>query len=77
MHTPCDSEYETKVAPAQPWNAGAPKINGAMRYGATPGREFLYLVPTVGERPMRFTAEGLPEGLVIDSEKGIISGRAG
>lgn len=76
MHTPCDSEYETKVAPAQPWNAGAPKINGAMRYGATPGREFLYLVPTVGERPMHFSAEGLPKGLAIDSQKGIITGRA-
>ena len=68
-------EYETKVARAPQWDAGAPRINGASIYGATPEREFLYLVPTLGERPMRFSAHGLPMGLAIDADRGIIAGK--
>lgn len=51
-----------------------PRINGPAVYGCRPGNPFLYRVPTTGERPIRFTAAGLPEGLQLDAERGILSG---
>lgn len=51
-----------------------PAINGPETYGARPGKKFLYRIPCQGIRPIEFTAQGLPEGLSLDSEKGIISG---
>jgi alpha-galactosidase len=47
-----------------------------MVYGCRPGRPFLYRVPCTGERPIRFAATGLPEGLVLDPAAGIIRGKA-
>ncbi len=64
----------TTLAPAPAWNAGAPAIHGPDVYGASPGKEFLYLIPTVGERPVRFSTEGLPPGLAVQ-EDGRIAGR--
>lgn len=52
----------------------APQINGPRAYGARPGRPFLYRVPCTGERPIRFSARGLPAGLQLDGQTGIISG---
>ncbi len=51
-----------------------PRINGAKVFGARPGSKFLYRVPCTGERPMKFSASGLPKGLSIDPEKGLITG---
>ena len=53
-----------------------PRINGPKIYGARPKADFLYRIPTTGVRPMRFEAKGLPRGLKLDAEKGIISGKA-
>ena len=63
-------EYETKLAPAVPWEEGCPVINGPEIYGASPGKDFLYLIPTVGERPLRFSADNLPAGLTIEKDNG-------
>jgi alpha-galactosidase len=52
----------------------SPAIHGASVIGSTPGRPFLYRIPTTGERPIAFSAKNLPEGLALDGEKGIISG---
>lgn len=51
-----------------------PRINGAKVYGARPGHPFLYRIPASGERPMSFSAKGLPKGLALDPRTGIISG---
>ncbi|MGB9006891.1 MAG: putative Ig domain-containing protein [Candidatus Aminicenantales bacterium] len=53
----------------------APKINGAPIVGARPNRPFLFTVPATGERPITFIADGLPPGLTLDGQSGIISGR--
>jgi len=52
-----------------------PRVNGAKVVGAHPGAPFLYRIPATGERPMRFSAEGLPKGLKLDPDTGIISGK--
>ncbi|MDR1098651.1 MAG: NPCBM/NEW2 domain-containing protein [Tannerella sp.] len=52
-----------------------PRMNGAKIVGASPGKPFLFTIATSGERPMTFSAENLPEGLLLDREKGIITGR--
>jgi len=63
-----DKEILTPPAPA------APRINGPALYGARPGRQFVYRIPTQGLRPMRFEVKDLPAGLVLDADKGIITG---
>ncbi|MGN6370262.1 MAG: putative Ig domain-containing protein, partial [Phycisphaerae bacterium] len=49
-------------------------INGARVVGGTPGRPFVFKVPVTGGNALSFKADGLPDGLTLDGEKGIISG---
>lgn len=51
-----------------------PAIHGPRITGATPGRPFLFLIPATGEPPLTFSADGLPPGLTLDPQTGIISG---
>jgi alpha-galactosidase len=51
-----------------------PRINGARVYGVTPEAPFLFTIPATGERPMTFSAVGLPDGLSLDSTSGVITG---
>ncbi|MDP4291572.1 MAG: putative Ig domain-containing protein, partial [Bacteroidota bacterium] len=55
----------------------APQINYPRLYGARPNSPFLFTIPASGEKPMRYSAKGLPQGLVLDATRGIISGKAG
>lgn len=66
-----------EIAPALPWDRGAPHVNGPSRFGATPWREFSYAFPVRGARKgMRYSLEGaLPAGVVFDAANGRISGR--
>ncbi len=52
----------------------AAKINGPTVYGARPGHPFLYRIPCTGERPIQFSAVGLPPSLSLDAKTGMISG---
>lgn len=61
------------LTPAAP---DTPRINGPKIYGARPKADFLFRIPATGVRPMRFEAKGLPRGLKLDPDTGIISGRA-
>jgi len=53
---------------------GKPRINGTSVYGARPGRPFLYKIPATGEKPLQYEVAGLPEGLKVNPEKGLITG---
>lgn len=57
-----------------PKPARTPRINGARLFGVRPGSPFLFTIAATGERPMRFDATGLPEGLMLDSATGRITG---
>ncbi len=58
-----------------PKPAATPKINGPKVFGVHPGSPFLYTIPATGKRPMEFSVEGLPAGLTVDKQKGIITGK--
>ncbi|WP_119081221.1 putative Ig domain-containing protein [Chitinophaga alhagiae] len=55
---------------------GKARINGPYVTGNYPGTPFLFAVPTAGERPVVWTAEGLPPGLQLDPATGFITGMA-
>ncbi len=52
----------------------AAKINGPKVHGARPGHFFLYRIPCTGDRPIRFSVDGLPPSLHLDKKTGIITG---
>jgi alpha-galactosidase len=60
------------LTPAAP---RTPRINGAEVFGVRPGSPFLFTIPATGDRPMTFAVDNLPEGLKLDADTGIISGR--
>ncbi len=57
-----------------PAASAAPRINGPSTFGVRPGAPLLYDIPATGERPMEFSAEGLPHGATLDSNTGRIAG---
>jgi alpha-galactosidase len=52
----------------------APQINGARVFGVRPGNPFLFTIAATGERPVKFAAENLPNGLSLDAATGRITG---
>lgn len=61
----------TKIATANPFS-GAPKINIAAVFGASPNKPFILRIPVTGERPITYSAKDLPAGLTL--ENNIITG---
>lgn len=53
---------------------GKPEINPPYIVGNYPSTPFLHYIPTAGQRPIKWTAQGLPQGLKLDQSTGIISG---
>jgi len=53
-----------------------PQINGASVFGVRPGKPLFYRVAVSGTKPVKYAAEGLPEGVQIDPDSGWITGRA-
>ena len=51
-----------------------PRINSAKVFGVRPNAPILYTIAATGERPMRFSADGLPEGVSLDPESGQLTG---
>ena len=60
-----------------PKPAPAPRINGPTIYGCRPRAPFAYAIPATGDRPIEFSAVGLPSGLMLDAKTGRITGTLG
>ncbi len=58
-----------------PKPSAEPRITGAKVFGVRPGSPFQFMVTATGDRPMEFSAEGLPKGLALNSQTGIITGK--
>ena len=56
-------------------NGGAPQIHGARVVGATPKLPFLFQVAATGDEPLLYQTTGLPPGLILDAQTGIIRGK--
>ena len=71
------AEQVAAVAPyiLTPPEATTPHINGPNVFGVRPGSPFLYTIPATGERPVKFSAKGLPSGLKLDRKTGQITGK--
>jgi alpha-galactosidase len=72
------TSYDARIGEKEiltPPPALSPRINGPKVYGVRQDKIFLYRIPCQGERPLRFQADGLPQGLYLNSETGIITGR--
>src|SRR4051794_8166322 len=67
------SNYSARIL--TPPTPATPRINGARVYGERPGRPFLFTIPATGDRPMQFSADGLPDGLKLDEKTGRITGK--
>ncbi|HTV41565.1 MAG TPA: putative Ig domain-containing protein [Candidatus Sulfotelmatobacter sp.] len=61
-------EIRTPPAPA------TPRINGPDVFGVRPGHPFLYHIPATGRRPMEFSVDDLPTGLILEPTTGNIVG---
>jgi alpha-galactosidase len=63
-------EYVILTPPPSP----TPRINGASVFGVRPGHPVLFTIAATGDRPIRFTAKGLPKELSLDANTGRLSG---
>lgn len=53
----------------------APRINGPKIFGVRPGHPVLFSIPATGERPLKFSAKGLPGGIKLDKSTGRLTGK--
>ena len=51
-----------------------PRFNGPAVFGVRPGNPVLFRVPVTGEKPMSLTARGLPDDVVFDADRHILTG---
>lgn len=65
-------EAEYILTPAEP---KYPLINPPYRYGIRAGNPVLFTIPVSGERPVTIQVDNLPEGLSLDNETGVITGK--
>jgi alpha-galactosidase len=68
-----DHEEKYSLTPGEPLS---PLINPPYIHGVGTGNPVSFMVPVSGERPITYTAKGLPEGLSIDRETGLITGKS-
>lgn len=65
---------DLKAAILTPPAPATPRINGPSIFGVRPDHPFLYHIPATGDRPMKYSVDGLPAGLTVDSKTGQING---
>lgn len=57
-----------------PKESPKPKINGPKVFGVRPTHPILFTIAASGKRPMKFSADHLPDGVKLDVKTGQISG---
>jgi len=70
MDAPRESAVILTPAPPE-----SPRLTGPRVFGVRPGSPILHSVTATGERPLTFSAEGLPPGVTLDADTGRLRGR--
>ncbi|MBR6588416.1 MAG: NPCBM/NEW2 domain-containing protein, partial [Kiritimatiellae bacterium] len=70
------TDLSKQLGTLTPPESPKPQFNGANVWGVRPGHEVIFRVPVSGKRPLKFTAENLPEGVTFDEKKGVLRGSA-
>ena len=65
-----------EMARARAHDQGAPYFTSPSVWGASPDKPILFRVPVLGQRPLRMRADGLPDGVTLDEERGLLTGSA-
>jgi alpha-galactosidase len=68
---PAPAESTEVLTPKPP---ATPRINGAKVVGVRPNHPLLFTIAATGDRPMTFSATGLPVGISLDPKTGQLSG---
>ncbi|MCD6518937.1 MAG: glycoside hydrolase family 27 protein [Anaerolineae bacterium] len=68
------SSFRTHLAMIPPWNEGPPQINAPLTWGIGVRSQTFIPIPTLGQRPLSYHIEGLPQGLKLDPRQGVITG---
>lgn len=71
IYNPIRGEGKYILTPKTP---ESPSINGPAVFGVRPGAPFLYTIPATGNKPLTYSVKGLPKGLEVNQDNGIISG---
>jgi alpha-galactosidase len=71
---PTTGVVDEPAPPITASNDPQPAIHAPHRVGSTPGRPFLFRIPATGEGPLSFSATGLPKGLSLAPDTGVITG---
>ncbi|MEI6412206.1 MAG: putative Ig domain-containing protein [Bacteroidota bacterium] len=66
-------EQETPYILTPP-EGSMPQINNPDAFGARPGVPFQFTIAVSGKQPMQYTIKGLPRGLKLEQQTGVISG---
>jgi alpha-galactosidase len=68
---------DSKVTPyiLTPAISERPHINSAKVFGVRPNSPVIFKIAATGKKPLRYKASNLPNGLTIDEETGIITGK--
>jgi len=74
IQTFAQSQDQNQAFILTPKPSASPRINGAKVFGVRPGHQLLFTIPATGEKPITFSAEGLPEGLQLNKDNGRITG---
>jgi len=51
-----------------------PRLTGPRVFGSRPGNPFFHHITATGDKPIAFTATGLPLGITLDPQTGMLSG---
>ena len=76
-----DNKFEESLAASvsapyilTPPAPATPRYNGPLVFGVRPGSPVIFRLAFSGEKPMKYAVEGLPKGVSLDPDKGVLSG---
>ena len=67
-------EFAPQLGALTPPEDAAPRFNGPDVFGVSPGKPIFFRIPVTGQKPLKVSVEGLPDGATFDSNRRVLSG---